>query len=47
MNKSHAKSAWDNTAILYLQTAPTSHDMCLGQESFRCKIAKIIAIFNL
>ena len=40
MIKSNAKSLLDNTAMLYKQTAPSRHDVCLGQRSFKCKIGE-------
>ena len=38
MIKINAKSLLDNTAMLYKQTAPSRHDVCLVQRSFKCKI---------
>ena len=40
MIKSNAKSLLDNTAMLYKQTAPSRHDVCLDQRSFKCKIGE-------
>ena len=36
--ESNAKSLFDNTAMLYKQTASSRHDVCLDQRSFKCKI---------
>ena len=47
MYKSNAKSLLDNTAMLYKQTASSSHDVCLDLRSFKCKSVKIVAIFYL
>ena len=38
MIQSNAKSLLDDTAMLYKQTASSSHDVCLDQRSFKCKI---------
>ena len=38
MIQSNAKSLWDNTAMLYKQTASSRHYVCLDQRSFKCKI---------
>ena len=40
MIKSNANSLLDNTAILYKQTAPSRHDVCLDKRSFKCKIGE-------
>ena len=40
MIKSYAKSLFDNTAMLYKQTASLRHDVCLDQRSFKCKIGE-------
>ena len=40
MIRSNAKSFLDNTAMLYKQTAPSRHDVCLDQRSFKCKIGE-------
>ena len=40
MIQSNAKSLLDNTAMLYKQTAPSRHDVCLDQRSFKCKIGE-------
>ena len=40
MIQSNAKSLLDNTAMFYTQTASSSHDVCLDQRSFKCKIGE-------
>ena len=40
MIKSNAKSLLDNTAMLYKQTASSSHDVCMDIRSFKCKIGE-------
>ena len=40
MIQSNAKSLLDNTAMLYLQTTSSRHDVCLDQRSFKCKIGE-------
>ena len=40
MIQSNAKSLLDTTAMLYKQTASTTHDVCLDQRSFKCKIGE-------
>ena len=40
MIQSNAKSLWDNTVMLYKQTASSRHDLCLDQRSFKCKISE-------
>ena len=47
MIQNNAKSLFDNTAMLYKQTASSRHDMCLDQRSFKFKKVKIVAIFYL
>ena len=41
MIKSNAKPLLDSTAMLYKQTASSSHYVCLDQRSFKCKIMYI------
>ena len=40
MIQSNAKSLLDNTAMLYKETASSSHVVCLDQRSFKCKIGE-------
>ena len=40
MIQSNAKSLWDNTVMLYKQTASSRHDVCLDQRSFKCKFGE-------
>ena len=40
MIQSNAKSLFDNTAMLYKQTASSGNDVCLDQRSFKCKIGE-------
>ena len=40
MIQSNAKSLLDTTAMLYKQTLPSRHDVCLDQRSFKCKIGE-------
>ena len=40
MIQSNAKSLLDNTALLYKQTASSSHDVCLDKRSFKSKIGE-------
>ena len=40
MIQNNAKSRFDNTVILYKQTASPRHDVCLDQRSFKCKIGE-------
>ena len=47
MNKSHAKSLLDNTAMLYKQTGSSRHDVCLDQFHLSAKSVKTVAIFNV
>ena len=40
MIQNNANSLLDNTAMLYKQTTPFRHDVCLDQRSFKCKIGE-------
>ena len=40
MIQSNAKSLFDNTAMLYKQTASSRNEVCLDQRSFKFKIGE-------
>ena len=47
MIQSNAKSLLDSTAMLYKQTASSSHDVCLIKGHLSAKSVKIVVIFYL